>query len=56
MADVLTTGLWNRVMISDLGYSATPVGLLLGLRYFLAPLGLWPGACRTHICWAVTGA
>ena len=43
MADVLTTGLWNRVMISDLGYSATPVGLLLGLRYFLAPLGLWAG-------------
>ena len=43
MADILTTGLWNRVMISDLGYSATPVGLLLGLRYFLAPLGLWAG-------------
>ena len=43
MADVLTTGLWNRVMISDLGYSATPIGLLLGLRYFLAPLGLWAG-------------
>lgn len=43
MADILTTGLWNRVMISDLGYSATPIGLLLGLRYFLAPLGLWAG-------------
>jgi len=43
MADVLATGLWNRVMISDLGFSATPVSLLVSLRYFLAPLGIWAG-------------
>lgn len=43
MADVITTGIWNRIMISDLGYAATPVGLLVSLRYFLAPLGIWAG-------------
>jgi len=43
MADVITTGIWNRIMISDLGYSATPIGLLVSLRYFLAPLGVWAG-------------
>ncbi len=43
MADVLATGTWNRVMISDLGFSATPIGLLISLRYFLAPLGVWAG-------------
>jgi BCD family chlorophyll transporter-like MFS transporter len=43
MADVLTTGVWNRVMISDLGVAATPVSLLVSLRYFLAPLGIWAG-------------
>jgi BCD family chlorophyll transporter-like MFS transporter len=43
MADVLTTGVWNRIMISDLGVSATPVSLLVSLRYFLAPLGIWAG-------------
>jgi MFS transporter, BCD family, chlorophyll transporter len=43
MADVLGTGVWNRIMISDLGYSATPISLLLSLRYFLAPLGIWAG-------------
>ncbi len=43
MSDVLTTGVWNRIMISDLGFSATPVGLLVSLRYFLAPLGVWAG-------------
>lgn len=43
MADVLTTGVWNRVMISDLGINATPVSLLVSLRYFLAPLGIWAG-------------
>jgi hypothetical protein len=34
MADVLTTGVWNRIMISDLGFQATPIGLLISLRYF----------------------
>jgi len=43
MADVMATGVWNRVMISDLGFSATPIGLLVSLRYFLAPLGMWAG-------------
>lgn len=43
MADVLVTGVWNRIMISDLGISATPVSLLASSRYFLAPLGVWAG-------------
>lgn len=43
MADVLATGVWNRIMISDLGFAAGPVSLLLSLRYFLAPLGIWAG-------------
>jgi BCD family chlorophyll transporter-like MFS transporter len=43
IADVIATGIWNRVMISDLGYAATPVGLLVSLRYFLAPLSVWAG-------------
>jgi MFS transporter, BCD family, chlorophyll transporter len=43
MADVLTSGVWNRIMITDLGVNATPVGLLVSLRYFLAPLGIWAG-------------
>jgi len=43
MADVLTTGVWNRVMVADLGFSATFVGLLTGLRYFLAPIGIIAG-------------
>lgn len=43
MADVLTTGVWNRIMVADLGFGATIVGLLTGLRYFLAPFGIWAG-------------
>ncbi len=43
MADVLATGVWNRVMVADLGFSATLVGLLTGLRYLIAPLGVWAG-------------
>lgn len=43
MADVLITGVWNRVMISDLGFRATPISLLASLRYFLAPLSVWAG-------------
>jgi BCD family chlorophyll transporter-like MFS transporter len=43
MADIITTGIWNRIMISDLGFSATPIGLLVALRYFLSPLGVWAG-------------
>ncbi|MCB9453260.1 MAG: BCD family MFS transporter [Anaerolineaceae bacterium] len=43
MADVITAGVWNRIMITDLGFAATPISLLVGLRYFLAPLGVWAG-------------
>ncbi len=43
MVDVLATGVWNRIMVADLGFSATLVGLLTGLRYFLAPLGVVAG-------------
>ena len=43
MADVLATGVWNRIMVADLGFSAALVGLLTGLRYFLAPLGVLAG-------------
>ncbi|MDE2855843.1 MAG: BCD family MFS transporter [Chloroflexota bacterium] len=43
MADVLTTGVWNRIMVADLGFSAALVGLLTGLRYFLAPIGVIAG-------------
>ena len=43
MADIIINGVWNRVMITDLGFNATPIGLLVALRYFLAPLGIWAG-------------
>ncbi|GAB4438247.1 MAG: BCD family MFS transporter [Chloroflexi bacterium OHK40] len=41
--DVLTSGVLNRVLISDLGLWATPVALLSALRYLLAPLSIWAG-------------
>lgn len=43
MADILASGVWNRVMIKELGFAATPIALLLALRYFLAPLSIWVG-------------
>lgn len=43
MADILASGVWNRVMIKELGYAATPIALLLALRYFLAPFSIWVG-------------
>lgn len=43
MTDVLLSGVWNRIMISDLGMVAWPVSLLLAARYFLAPLAIWAG-------------
>jgi BCD family chlorophyll transporter-like MFS transporter len=43
MADIIIGGIWNRVMITDLGFNATPVSILASLRYFLAPLGVWAG-------------
>jgi BCD family chlorophyll transporter-like MFS transporter len=43
MADILAIGVWNRIMIKELGFAATPIALLLALRYFLAPLSIWVG-------------
>lgn len=43
IADLLTSGVWNRVMVVDLGVSASPVALLSALRYLLAPIALWAG-------------
>ncbi|MCG8347433.1 MAG: BCD family MFS transporter [Chloroflexales bacterium] len=42
-ADILTSGVWNRILISDLGIAATPVAFLSALRYLLAPLSIWAG-------------
>ncbi len=44
MADILTAGVWNRILISDFGIPAWPVGLLLALRYLLAPISIWVGS------------
>lgn len=43
MADILTAGVWNRILISDFGIPAWPVGLLLAMKYFLAPISIWVG-------------
>lgn len=43
LVDILTASVWNRVMITDLGAGATPVSILLALRYLLAPLSIWAG-------------
>lgn len=43
LADILVTGVWNRVLITDLGVAATPVAFLAAMRYFLAPLTIWIG-------------
>jgi BCD family chlorophyll transporter-like MFS transporter len=43
MGDVLTAGVWNRIMIADFGLPAWPVGLLIALRYLLSPLSIWAG-------------
>src|SRR5690606_38704459 len=51
MADVLGSGVWNRIMIKELGFAATPVGLLLALRYFLAPLAVWAGEKSDQTRW-----
>ena len=42
-ADLLVTGIWNRIMIVDLGAPAAPIALLSAIRYLLAPLSLWAG-------------
>ena len=41
--DLLTSGVLNRVLITDLQLWATPVALLSALRYLLAPLSIWAG-------------
>lgn len=43
MGDILVTSIWNRIMITNFGIPATPVSLLIALRYLLAPLSLWAG-------------
>ncbi len=51
LADILGSGVWNRIMIADLKYPATPVSLLLALNYFLAPLAVWAGQKSDHTNW-----
>ena len=43
LSDLITSAVWNRVMITDLGVAAWPVALLSAVRYLLAPLSLWAG-------------
>jgi BCD family chlorophyll transporter-like MFS transporter len=43
MGDIIVTSIWNRILISHFGIPATPVGLLIALRYLLSPLSLWAG-------------
>jgi BCD family chlorophyll transporter-like MFS transporter len=43
LGDLLVTSIWNRIMINELGMPAGPVGLLIALRYLIAPLSLWAG-------------
>ena len=44
MGDILVTSIWNRILISNFGIPATPVGLLIALRYLLSPISLWAGS------------
>jgi BCD family chlorophyll transporter-like MFS transporter len=54
MGDILVASIWNRVLISNFGLPAWPVGLLLALRYFLTPLSLWAGyRSDTHPLWGL---
>ena len=43
LVDILTASVWNRILITDLGAGATPVSILLALRYLLAPVSIWIG-------------
>ncbi|MBN8587831.1 MAG: BCD family MFS transporter [Rhodothermia bacterium] len=43
LTDLLTSGIWNRILISDLKMMAWPVALLSALKYLLVPLTLWIG-------------
>lgn len=54
MGDILVTSIWNRVLISNFGIPALPVGLLIALRYFLTPISLWAGyRSDTHPLWGL---
>ncbi len=48
MGDILITSIWNRILITNFGIPATPVGLLIALRYLLSPLSLWAGHLTDH--------
>ena len=48
MGDILITSIWNRILIVNFGIPATPVSLLLALRYLLSPLSLW-AVSYTHL-------
>jgi len=43
LTDLLTSGIWNRILISDLKMMAWPVALLSALKYLLVPMTLWIG-------------
>ena len=43
MGDILVTSIWNRILITSFGIPATPVSLLIALRYLISPLSLWAG-------------
>ncbi len=43
LTDLLTSAVWNRILIADLGIAAWPVALLTSVRYLLSPLTLWAG-------------
>ncbi len=43
MGDILVTSIWNRILITNFGIPATPVSLLIALRYLLSPLSIWAG-------------
>lgn len=43
LTDLLTSAVWNRILITDLGVAAWPVALLTSVRYLLSPLTLWAG-------------
>ncbi len=43
LTDLLTSAVWNRILIVDLGVAAWPVALLTALRYLMSPLTLWIG-------------
>ncbi len=43
LTDLITSAVWNRLLIVELGAPAAPVSLLTSLRYLLAPLSLIAG-------------